>query len=58
MEGVARAEGSKSSIETAARSNAAAHALVRENTLASCSPEGIALQSEVLVNGRDTRVAE
>jgi hypothetical protein len=57
-EDVARAEGSKGSIETAARGNAAAHTLVRENTLASCSREGIALQSEVLVNGRDTRVAD
>jgi hypothetical protein len=56
-EGVARAEGSKGSIETAARGNAAAHALVRENTLASCSRERIALQSEVLVSRRDTGVA-
>jgi hypothetical protein len=57
-EGVARAEGRKGSIETAARGNAAAHPLVRENTLASCSHEGIALQSEILVNGRDTGVAD
>jgi hypothetical protein len=56
-EGVARAEGSKGPIEAAARDDAAAHTLVRENTLPSCSREGIALQSEVLVNGRDTRLA-
>ena len=57
-EGVARAEGSKGSIETAARGNAAAHTLVRESTLASCSREGIALRSEILVNCRDTRIAD
>jgi hypothetical protein len=50
-EGVARTESSKGSIETAPRGNAAAHTLVRENTLASYSREAIALQGEVLVNG-------
>jgi hypothetical protein len=57
-EGVARAEGSKGSIETAARGNAAARTLVRESTLASRSREGIALRSEILVNCRDTRIAD
>jgi hypothetical protein len=50
-ESVAGTDGSKGSIETAARGNSAAHTLVGENTLSSCSRESIALQSEVLVNG-------
>ena len=56
-EGVARAEGSKGCIETAARCNAAAYTLVHEDTPASSSPEGVTLQGEVLVDGRDARIA-
>jgi hypothetical protein len=57
-EGVARAEGSKGCIETAARGNAAAYTLVREDAPASSSPEGVTLQGEVLVDGRDAGVAD
>ncbi len=49
--GVARAEGGKGCIETAARGNAAAYSLVREDTPASCCGEGVTLQGEVLVDG-------
>ncbi len=51
-EGVARAESSKGCIETAARGDTAAYTLVREDTPASSSPEGVTLQGKVLVDGR------
>ncbi len=57
-EGVARAEGTKGCIETAARGHAAAYTLVREDALASRGLEGVTLQGEILVDGRDARIAD
>ena len=51
-EGVARAESSKGCIETAAREYAAAYTLIREHTPAPSRRKCVALQGEVLVNGR------
>jgi hypothetical protein len=44
-------------IETAARGNTAAHTLAREDAPASSGLEGVTLQGEVLVKGRDARIA-
>jgi hypothetical protein len=53
-EGVARAKGGKGCIKSAARCDAAAYTLA----LATGSSEGVTLQGEVLVNGRDTRIPD